>query len=94
MLKFLVHNHRNIKGKSDGVANPTYIFSNNKLPWKVFILTDVIRGIVKQLSELVVFVVGTEGFRSLSSCLPRKMLLKMSCFQQTKLKFVFLIFFK
>ena len=52
MLKVLVHNHRNIKGKSDGVANPTYIFSNNKLPWKVFILTDVIRGIVKQLSEL------------------------------------------
>ena len=36
-------------------ANTNYIFSYNKMPWKFFIVIDVIRGIVKQLSELIVF---------------------------------------
>ena len=54
MLEFLVHSHPNIKGKSDEVLPiPTsFLFTIYALK---ILPSEVIRGIVKQLSELVIF---------------------------------------
>ena len=55
MLEFLVHKNKNIKGKSDEVLPLPTTFLVTIKCLKFFILNNVIRGLIKQLSELGVF---------------------------------------